>query len=136
MRRYKLKNMDCASCASKIEDSLTKLDEVKFVNVNFATSSMTIDTDDFEKVKSKITEVEPEVEIEVAGKGKTDVSKNLLAEHKWSIIKISAGILLLVFGLIFKEKLHNTPFHIAEYLVRSEERRVGKECRSRWSPYH
>src|SRR5256886_11856495 len=24
----------------------------------------------------------------------------------------------------------------AERLVRSEERRVGKECRSRWSPYH
>ena len=23
-----------------------------------------------------------------------------------------------------------------EYLDRSEERRVGKECRSRWSPYH
>ena len=23
-----------------------------------------------------------------------------------------------------------------EPLVRSEERRVGKECRSRWSPYH
>ena len=24
-----------------------------------------------------------------------------------------------------------------EYIdVRSEERRVGKECRSRWSPYH
>ena len=22
------------------------------------------------------------------------------------------------------------------YLRRSEERRVGKECRSRWSPYH
>src|SRR6267143_7124563 len=23
-----------------------------------------------------------------------------------------------------------------EQMVRSEERRVGKECRSRWSPYH
>ena len=23
-----------------------------------------------------------------------------------------------------------------EYMMRSEERRVGKECRSRWSPYH
>ena len=22
------------------------------------------------------------------------------------------------------------------YIIRSEERRVGKECRSRWSPYH
>ena len=27
-------------------------------------------------------------------------------------------------------KKRNIPFH------RSEERRVGKECRSRWSPYH
>ena len=22
------------------------------------------------------------------------------------------------------------------FMARSEERRVGKECRSRWSPYH
>ena len=26
--------------------------------------------------------------------------------------------------------------HKAGILLRSEERRVGKECRSRWSPYH
>src|SRR3712207_9088746 len=26
--------------------------------------------------------------------------------------------------------------HIAQSPDRSEERRVGKECRSRWSPYH
>src|SRR2546425_9329537 len=26
--------------------------------------------------------------------------------------------------------------HVAALLDRSEERRVGKECRSRWSPYH
>ena len=25
---------------------------------------------------------------------------------------------------------------ISAFDVRSEERRVGKECRSRWSPYH
>ena len=25
---------------------------------------------------------------------------------------------------------------VGEVLARSEERRVGKECRSRWSPYH
>ena len=25
---------------------------------------------------------------------------------------------------------------ISARLIRSEERRVGKECRSRWSPYH
>src|SRR2546422_7398648 len=25
---------------------------------------------------------------------------------------------------------------VPDSLIRSEERRVGKECRSRWSPYH
>ena len=25
---------------------------------------------------------------------------------------------------------------VSVYQTRSEERRVGKECRSRWSPYH
>ena len=29
-----------------------------------------------------------------------------------------------------------TPDVTAEEVARSEERRVGKECRSRWSPYH
>jgi len=34
-----------------------------------------------------------------------------------------------------KLKLILSGFHEAA-LMRSEERRVGKECRSRWSPYH
>ena len=31
-----------------------------------------------------------------------------------------------------------TPFVVnsSNAVLRSEERRVGKECRSRWSPYH
>ena len=31
---------------------------------------------------------------------------------------------------------HMVRFNCAKAAVRSEERRVGKECRSRWSPYH
>ena len=30
----------------------------------------------------------------------------------------------------------NLPQNFINALLRSEERRVGKECRSRWSPYH
>ena len=32
--------------------------------------------------------------------------------------------------------LGHTVTQILPSIVRSEERRVGKECRSRWSPYH
>ena len=30
----------------------------------------------------------------------------------------------------------SSPADVRSLLIRSEERRVGKECRSRWSPYH
>ena len=45
-----------------------------------------------------------------------------------------------VFVTVFHEKaklieLYNAIFD-TDYDKRSEERRVGKECRSRWSPYH
>ena len=47
-----------------------------------------------------------------------------------------------------KEKKYMSDIHLEDYTeqyetgfatvdtMRSEERRVGKECRSRWSPYH
>jgi Cd2+/Zn2+-exporting ATPase len=117
MKKYKLKNIDCASCASKIEDSLIKLSEVRFVSVNFATASLTVDTDNPEKVKSKIKEIEPDVEIEDDDNLKTGISYSEFAENKWTIIKVVSGILLLLTGILFEEEIHNTPFHIAEYAV-------------------
>ncbi|MDY0219010.1 MAG: heavy metal translocating P-type ATPase [Candidatus Cloacimonas acidaminovorans] len=117
MKKYTLKNLDCASCAAKIEDNLTKLGEVKFVTVNFANSTMTIDTDNIEKVKSKIKEIEPEVEVEESDKREKIVSTSELAENKGTIIKAVSALALLVIGIIFEEKLHNTPFEIAEYAV-------------------
>ena len=117
MKKYQLKNLDCASCAAKIEDSLTKLGEVKFVTVNFANATMTIDADNIEKVKARIKEIEPEVEVEENDKEIKLVSVSELAENKWTIIKAVAGLALLLIGLIFEEKLHNTPFEMAEYAV-------------------
>ena len=49
---------------------------------------------------------------------------------------------LVLFVLDGREGLTPADRHFAAWLrrsgkpVRSEERRVGKECRSRWSPYH
>src|SRR2546427_11496668 len=45
--------------------------------------------------------------------------------HSWLLSTLVAALpILVLFGLL------------AGLRVRSEERRVGKECRSRWSPYH
>ena len=41
-----------------------------------------------------------------------------------------------VTGLDVAEKISKSLSKQALIMSRSEERRVGKECRSRWSPYH
>src|SRR2546426_12113835 len=46
---------------------------------------------------------------------------------------LMAGVLLMVFGFA---RLGGAIKFIPYPVTRSEERRVGKECRSRWSPYH
>jgi len=117
MKKYRLKNMDCASCAAKIEKGLSKLEQVNYVNVNFANSTMTIDTNDIEKVKQKIKELEPEVEAEDSIQKKSFVTTSELAENKWTIIKAVSALFLLLSGIIFEKEIHNTPYHIAEYAV-------------------
>ena len=43
--------------------------------------------------------------------------------------------MFMVFKLVLKLLREERPAYLA-FSSRSEERRVGKECRSRWSPYH
>ena len=57
-----------------------------------------------------------------------DIKKNIIANPNCSTAQL----------VIALKPLHDL-FKIKRIVVstyRSEERRVGKECRSRWSPYH
>ena len=64
---FKLEGLNCAHCASKIEEKVGKLEGVKSVMVNFMTTKMTLESVDeniadvVEKVKKLINEVEPDV---------------------------------------------------------------------------
>ena len=63
----KLEGLDCAHCAAKIEERVTKLEGVKSVVINFMTTKMTLESVDdnieeiIENVKKLINEVEPDV---------------------------------------------------------------------------
>ena len=64
---FKLEGLDCAHCAAKIEEKVSKLEGVKSVVINFMTTKMTLESVDeniadvVEKVKKLINEVEPDV---------------------------------------------------------------------------
>ncbi|MBZ0183524.1 MAG: cadmium-translocating P-type ATPase [Melioribacteraceae bacterium] len=115
MKKYNLKNIDCANCAAKIESDLSKMEEVKFVSVNFANSSITIDTENLDLVKSKIDEIEPGASIEEI---KSNViSKSELMESRNEIIKILLVAMLLSIGFLFSDFLENTPYQIGRYII-------------------
>ena len=64
---FKLEGLDCAHCAAKIEEKVSKLEGVKSVVINFMTTKMTLESIDenigevVEKVKKLINEIEPDV---------------------------------------------------------------------------
>jgi len=117
MKKYPLINIDCASCAAKIEEGVRKLEEVRFVSVNFAGSSISIETDDLEKVIRRIKEIEPEVELIEDGDTRNLVAKSEIIENKGAIIKAVSSLVLLVSGIVFQEELHNSPYRLLEYLI-------------------
>src|SRR3712207_9577375 len=61
---------------------------------------------------------------------------SVIAVNIWKGIPFFTMLLLAGLKAIDKELYEAAEVDGANSLSRSEERRVGKECRSRWSPYH
>lgn len=61
--KYNIKNLDCANCASKIEEKLNKDKNIKKAIVNFNSSTVTVETEikePFIYIKEIISEIEPD----------------------------------------------------------------------------
>src|SRR3712207_6893235 len=59
--------------------------------------------------------------------------ESIRPEERSSIVEVMDVDGVAVVVTRFTPDFHDLPSWVAQ---RSEERRVGKECRSRWSPYH
>ena len=63
LERYHLKNLDCASCASKIEHGLNQIDIVEEAVIDFANLTLHIKTGDMAPVIETAQRIDPKVEI-------------------------------------------------------------------------
>lgn len=65
MKKVKLQNLDCASCALKIEKSLANMEELSNVKLNFSTSTLTFEQntkkDILDKIEKEIQKIEKDV---------------------------------------------------------------------------
>ena len=58
-KTYKIKELDCANCAAKMEDAVKKIEGVSFAGVNFLTQKLTVEADDadFDEIMKKAVRV-------------------------------------------------------------------------------
>lgn len=45
-KTYKMRDLDCANCAAKMEDAIRKLDGVQDVSISFMTQKLTIQAEE------------------------------------------------------------------------------------------
>ena len=68
-KTFKLIDLDCANCASKMENNIKKIDGVVDATVSFMAQKMTVEADDdrFESIMDEVVKVcrkvEPDCEI-------------------------------------------------------------------------
>ena len=67
-KHFKLRDLDCANCAAKMEEAIKKLDGVNDAAVSFMTQKLTLDADDarFDEILQQAVKVCKKVEPDCA----------------------------------------------------------------------
>ena len=139
-QRLQVGGMDCTSCAMKIEGAVEKLAGVAEISVVVATGRLIVTYDPQQvseaDIKQRVTALGYTIGAENQAKQSShDHSSHDHSSHchgdeddhahnhsegfslKREGVLVAVVIVLFVFGSVFEERLHNTPFSIAEYLV-------------------
>jgi len=114
MQKYQLINLDCANCAARIEEAVQKTNGVRYASVDFATTTLFLDAEDFAQVEETIKKVEPDIEIQ-GKKGSEISSASFNIRRELTPILIATAI--FVFGLFANDKLAATPYGWGRFLV-------------------
>lgn len=104
--KYNIKDLDCANCAKKIEETLNKDKNIKSASINFAKQTVIVETnisDPFNYVKDIVEKIEPDA---ILSKEEIKETKNK------DIYRILLGAFLGVLGIIIK-----TPKYLSMILI-------------------
>ncbi|MBO5348405.1 MAG: cadmium-translocating P-type ATPase [Clostridia bacterium] len=101
MKKYEfiLKDLDCANCANKIKETLSKNEKLKNVNVNFNTLKLSYETDTLSKqdVEKIVQSIEPEVTLVENKNFKNKKMKKTTSIFE--VIRLVIGLIIALLGI-------------------------------------
>lgn len=113
MQKFILENLDCPSCAQKIENVLNAMPNVLSAKVDFNTNTLQINTNDIDAVKQKIREIESKVRLHTTYP--THISHTNKSEILM-LLGLFAGFcvgIFFLYGLAFESYRNVLPFDSA-----------------------
>jgi Cd2+/Zn2+-exporting ATPase len=117
---FNVKNIDCASCAAKIENGLKAVDGISDAVLDFASLTLHVKAKDITRIVEEVRKIEPDVEL-VPKSDKPDPhahddkSGEIKLKRELSLLIVAAT--LFVFQLFFGDWFHGKPFSILEIVI-------------------
>jgi Cd2+/Zn2+-exporting ATPase len=120
MEKFRLKNLDCANCAAKLEAGLKKTDGVDDAVVDFANLTLFVQARDISQVRRAVKRLEPEVELlpadeKAAAPGSGDRPGSLDLKREAALL--AAAAVIFVWLLVFENGFVRTSFFQWEMLL-------------------
>ena len=117
---FNVKNIDCASCAAKIENGLKSVDGVHDAVLDFASLTLHVKTEDIKRIIDEVRKIEPEVEIvpkseKSAPQEHVEVSGGIKLKKELTILIVATALFSL--QLFFEDWFHGKPFSILEIFI-------------------
>lgn len=111
----KIKNINCSTCAGKIEKEIKKIPKVKYVTLNLISEKITLEIENKRDVESILEKAQSIVD-KIEPGGRIILEKEEQISKNYNIWKISISLMFLISSFLLKDNLRIV-FLIISYLT-------------------
>ncbi|MBA4367988.1 MAG: cadmium-translocating P-type ATPase [Desulfobacterium sp.] len=112
---YRVKNIDCASCASKIERGLKNAEGVEEAVLDFVNLTLRVKAIDLERVIDKVRSMNPEVELTPKTQSPAEDTDRIISKNAIAVLVLSS--ILFLAQLLSEDWFHAQPFANLEIMI-------------------
>ena len=118
MKRFSVKNLDCASCAAKIENGLKRVEGVEDAVIDFASLTLHVRAKDIARIVEEVHKIEPDVEIVPKSENASthhEETAGINFKRELSILIVATALFIL--QLFFEDWFHRENFSVLEIAI-------------------